>query len=111
MDSQPLGAELLLLNTSPKKTLLASVRTLFDRPTDALAAFAIEADGKLTLSEFVYPKGREFRAVGASKDDKYIVVGGQADGWVSVLGQDEEGKWRAVAESVQVDKPTGVLFL
>lgn len=108
----PSGSELLLLNsTKPHPTLVASTRTLFDRPTDALAFFSVLPSGELELQQFAYPKGREFRATGASKDGRFVVTGGQSDGWVSVLGQDENGLWRPVAEPVQVDKPTGVLFL
>jgi hypothetical protein len=93
----PSGSELLLLSsTKPHPTLVASTRTLFDRPTDALAFFSVLPSGELELQQFAYPKGREFRAT---------------DGWVSVLGQDKDGLWRPVAEPVQVEKPTGVLFL
>ena len=37
---------------------------------------------------------------------------GQEDGWVSVFGQNEKGKWvEVVEEQVQLDKPTQVLFI
>lgn len=132
------SAELLLVPTLPKRTILASTRTLNDRETDTLAMFELnEETGEITLKEFLFPrKGREFRAVGLSSCGNYIVVAGQVssvfpfvslrveltrfvfgcalqeDGWVSVFGQDDKGKWvEVVEEQVKLEKATHVLFV
>ena len=71
-------AELLLLPTTPLKTLVASTRQLAQHAQDALGMFDLNEDGTVKLTQFVFPRqGREFRGVGASKDGKYVVAAGQ----------------------------------
>lgn len=86
MNSTPSGAELLLLprfsevgSNSTTRTVVASTRTLSDRPSDALAFFELdEASGNVELRQFgISRKGRQFRGVGVSKDGKWVVATGQ----------------------------------
>lgn len=77
-----------------------------------LAVFRVDRSGEIALQEFLEPKnGREFRGVGASRDGKFILAVGQSNGYVSVWGQDEAGRWNEVVEgNVTLSKATGVLF-
>lgn len=71
-------AELLLLPTTPLKTLVGSTRQLAQHAQDALGMFDLNEDGTVKLTQFVFPRqGREFRGVGASQDGKYVVAAGQ----------------------------------
>ncbi|CDZ98813.1 WD40/YVTN repeat-like-containing domain [Phaffia rhodozyma] len=113
-DVPVLAAELLLVPTKQNKTIVASTRMITGRDVDALALFNLnEQSGEVSFTTHLFPrKGREFRGVGLSKDGQYIVASGQTDGWISVFGQDPSGEWvEVVEEQVQVEKPTGVLFI
>ncbi|KAL7413148.1 Lactonase, 7-bladed beta-propeller-domain-containing protein [Mrakia frigida] len=107
------SAELLLINTLPLKTIVASTRRIVDRPSDALAFFDLKEDGGIELKQFAFPRqGKEFRAVGATEDGKWVVAAGQTDGWVSVFGQTTNGTWiEVVQDQIQLESPTHVLFI